>query len=364
MNDEFVNKEIRTLQNSFKNFTKYDLNKIFSYRDIPLWEYVESTFKEIFYEPYIPTYLRLVKSLEEFFTKTKPKLVIQVYETGPYAKAFEVVAKKFKVRTIGLQHGMWGIVPPEYLHKSIQNKENPLGNPIPDRTFVFGEYERNILTNIGYYPSDNVMVAGNPTVSNVEKIKKILNKKKILSKLNIPEKKIVFVPLTYRLHYARNNNSELLLLNLLYEKFKNDHEKIFLIRPHPGDLFDQKKLNEMCPSKNFVCSKSSIFEDIFISDVVVLTYSTVGLESSLFDKPVLYVSIWGKELENNTGIYSKMFENDIAFLVSPDELFQKINFFCKNNEFRFSNPEKRKYFFRYFLNYGEKINYYNLILNK
>ena len=138
------------------------MTNLFSYNGISIWKYIKHTFEEIFYESFIFTYLRLIYGLETFFEKNRPKQIIQVYETGPYAKAFEVVAKKLKIKTIGIQHGMWAtITPPEYLHKNIQDDMNPLGHPIPDLTCVFGEYDKKLLIEKGNYPSEKVMVTGN-----------------------------------------------------------------------------------------------------------------------------------------------------------------------------------------------------------
>ena len=324
--DKKLVKDYDQLKNSIDRLLTNDMAKVFNYNGISIWKYIQYTFEEIFYESYIFTYLRLISGLEEFLKKNRPKRIIQVYETGPYAKAFEVVAKKLKIKTIGIQHGMWAtITPPEYLHKNIQNTTNPLGHPIPDLTCVFGEYDKKLLVEKGNYPPEQVMITGNLSLFYLDKIKNSLDKNFLVEKYHFANKRIILVPLSSRIYYATKHKAEVILLKSLFSLFKNDPTKIFLIRPHPGDKFDQHELTKICPSKNFICSELSLFEDIFVSDLVVLTYSTVGLEATLFNKPVFYVSI----LEGNTSNFSEYYEpfikNGIIHTISIDDLFAKVN---------------------------------------
>ncbi len=347
-NDKKLEKDYAQLSNSIKLLLKNDMKNLFQYHGISIWEYIQYTFEEIFYESYIFTYLRLIYGLESFFEKNKPKQIIQVYETGPYAKAFEVVAKKLKIKTIGIQHGMWAtIIPPEYLHKNIQSDTNLLGHPIPDLTCVFGEYDKKLLVEKGNYPSEKIITTGNLSLFYLDEIKNSLDKNTLMEKYRIKDKEIILVPLSSRIYYAAKHKAEVILLNSLFSLFKDDFTKIFLIRPHPGDKFDQQKLSKLCPSKNFICSNLSLFEDIFVSDLVVLTYSTVGLEATLFKKPVFYVSILKGDTSNFSEYYDPFIKNGIIHTISIDDLLTKINSYAdlKNKIPPKTNQDIISYFF-------------------
>lgn len=359
-NDKKLQKNYQQLKNSIKLLLKHDMKDLFQYKGISIWDYIQPLFEEIFYESYIPTYLRLIYGIEEFFEKNRPKQVIQVYETGPYAKAFEVAAKKFKIKTVGIQHGMWAtIIPPEYLHKNIQNDSNPLGHPIPDLTCVFGEHDKKLLTENGNYPSEKIVVTGNLSLFYLDKIKESLDKKSIIKKYKINNEQIIFVPLSSRIHYAAKHKAEVILLDKLFSTFKDDLNKIFLIRPHPGDKFDQQDLSKLCPSQNFICSKLSLFEDIFVSDLIVLTYSTVGLEATLFNKPVFYVSVFKGETSNFSEYYEPFIKNGIIETISIDELFSKINSSI-NSKFQ-DIPKIKQDILNYFFNNGKQTDLRNLL---
>ncbi len=321
-----LEEDFTQLRNSIDLLLTNDMTNLFTYNGISIWKYIKYTFDEIFYESYIFTYLRLIYGLEAFFEKNRPKQIIQVYETGAYAKAFEVVAKKLKIKTIGIQHGMWAtIIPPEYLHKNIQSNNNPLGHPIPDLTCVFGEYDKKLLVEKGNYPPEKILVTGNLSLFYLDKIKNSLDKNFLMEKYHIENKQVIFVPLSSRIYYAAKHKAEVILLNHLFSLFKDDSTKVFLIRPHPGDKFNQQELSKLCPSKNFICSELSLFEDIFVSDLVVLTYSTVGLEATLFNKPVFYVSILKGDTSNFSEYYDPFIKNGIIHTISIDDLLTKIN---------------------------------------
>ena len=135
----------------------------------------------------------------------KPKAIIQVYETGTYAKAFEIVSKKLGIKSIAIQHGLIPTDFPEYICKEIQNENFPLGNFIPDKTLVYGNYYKKILTEIGQYPKDKVEVIGHPTYFDFEKMKNLLNKQEIMEKNNLDNKKIILFPLSMRFFYIKNS---------------------------------------------------------------------------------------------------------------------------------------------------------------
>ena len=355
INTNYHKDTISKLKNSVKEMKKNNLAEIFSYRDISLWEYIEPFFDEIFYEPYIPTYLRTITGVEKFLRKFNPSLIIQVYETGPYAKSFEVAAKNLKIKTVGVVHGgMVNSTQNDYLHKNL-NENYPLGNPIPDLTLLFGEYQKRIFTELGFYPQNSIAITGNPTLHNFDKIKKNLSKEKLLSIYKISDKKIILMALSFKIHFQKLSNIDLSILHILYSNFKDDENTIIIVRPHPGDTFNQKDLDKLYPSKNFICSKCSIFEDLFLSDIVLVTLSTVGIEAALFNKPTLYVASTLHDTNNLKSISSTIINNDLAELVSLTNFIERINSIKKGELWDINRSEKRKFFLSQYLFNSQKL---------
>ena len=167
---------------------------------------MKQDFEDLFLEPNLPTYIHLIESLQDYLQKIKPKAIIQVYETGTYAKVFEIVSKKLGIRSLAIQHGLIPTDFPEYICKEIKNENFPLGNYIPDKTLVYGSYYKKILTEVGQYPKEKVQVIGHPTYFDFEKTKNLLNKQEILKKNNFDNEKIILFPLSMRFFYSKVNN--------------------------------------------------------------------------------------------------------------------------------------------------------------
>ncbi len=353
---------ISSLKNSINLLLKNGKENLLVYKNISLTEYLKQSFEDLFLEPNLPTYIHLIELLEDYLQKIKPKAIIQVYETGTYAKAFEVAAKKLGIKTLAIQHGLIPTDFPEYICKEIKNEKFPLGNFIPDKTLVYGEYYKKILTEIGGYPKEKVQVIGNPTYFDFEKIKNLLDKNEIMRKNDLNNEKIILVPLSMRFFYVENSPDRI-LLDTLFDGFKDRDDVKILVRPHPGDKLVQETLRNYFPGNNFKISRNTLFEDIFMSDiVVVLPLSSVSTEVPIFEKPLLLVNI---EKDNSTkaidDAYLQLVEHDVARLISSSDIVSTINSIDKGEIWKNNDSQKRKEFLQNYFNYGNSVNLLHLI---
>ena len=355
-------KIISTLKKSITILLKKGNKDLLIYKKISLTEYLKPSFEDLFLEPNFPTYIHLIELLENYLRKIKPKSIIQVYETGTYAKAFEISAKKLGIKTLAIQHGLIPTDFPEYICKEIRDNNFPLGNFIPSKTLVYGEYYKKILTEIGTYPKEKVEVIGNPTYYNFEKIRNSLDKEKIKKSYGLKTEKIILVPLSMRFFYVENSPDRV-LLNTLFEGFKHQDNVKVLIRPHPGDKLDQELLKNIFPGNNFLISKNSLFEDIFMCDIVtVLPLSSVSTEVPIFEKPLLLVNI---EKDNSINaiddVYLQLVKYNVAKLIPASQLMSTINSIEKEELWKNSDSEKRQEFLQHYYNYGKIVNFFNFI---
>lgn len=359
-----TNKQISQLNSSIRHLIKKDLSTMLKYDDVSLWNYLKPKFQEFLLEPHLPTYLHLISQFEDFLAKNRPESILQLYEVGPFAKSLGVAAKKLEIKTIGIQHGTMIGVGTDYMHKEISNDDCPLGNLIPNQTWVYGEYHKKLLTEEGNYPVENITVTGNPSYGNILSLSSYFNREKIRNDYHFDDKKVILFPLSYRFGFKNFRNRDIVLLNFLYENFQNNKKITVLVRPHPGDNFDQKKLSQKFPSPNFICSYKSLFEDFSCSDVVVLTRSSVGVEAPLFEKPVIFVqlsSIDVEELKFFSYVRDLMKDSDVARFVNLETLVVEIDKIEKGELWKINNSEKRKYFLNHFFNFGESPNLLDLI---
>ena len=360
-----VNDKIRRLKEAFDAIQRHDLNSTFSYRGIKLWDFLKPSFTMVFSKPYLPTFVHLIERLESLFEKSRPETIIQIYETGPYEKCFEIAATKFGIKTVGIQHGSITGSVFDYTQGNIRGPDNALGNPIPGQTFVFGEHYKKILVENGGYPESRVRVTGNPTWSEIPLVRQRLNREKILERRNIRAQKIILLPLSYRLAYAKKNVSDTLVLQRIYECCRKTASVIFLVRPHPGDDVAQDTVDRLFPESNFLCSTGDLFEDLFISDLVVVTYSTVGIEAALFDKPVIYANI---DKTGKTPLRGKvpymLIEDGLAIESTLNALGGHIDFFLRAGRLQTGQTDGRRDALRRLANWGIETDILKMILEE
>jgi len=342
----FHPENLSKLKKKIIELTKYDLSDAFRYKQISLWDFLKPTFRSIFLEPYIPFYFEILNKFELFLKSTKPSIIIQVYEAGPYAKSIELAAKKLGIKTIGIQHGLIPSDYPDYMAKEIQNDQFPLGNIVPDLTLVFGPFYHRLLTEKGGYLKPNVKSIGNPTFYNIKKMQETLSKT-----LTKNSKKSILIPLSFRL-IKKTPDRE--ILDELFSNFKSSNDIQILIRPHPGDSISQNDFKNLYPSENFILTSNSLVEDLYLSDLVILLpTSTVSTESILFKKPVILVDI----LNNNEidHVYLSMVEHNLAKIISLNQIKQTIDSIFQNDII--IDEKNWKNFVNDFFNYDKKIDF-------
>lgn len=327
---ESTKENIKNFNQLMKNFKKMVSPDIFSYDSISLWSTIEPILDELSLEPYFPTYFHVIERMEEFLKNKKPSVIIQTYEAGPYAKAIELVAKKLGIKTIALQHGLILKDTPDYFFKSIQTKETPLGNIIPDITLVFGEYYRELLMKESAYDQKNIEVFGHPEYFEINKIKSKISKDKLKEKFQCTEKTVILIPLSFRYHHIKNSPDRL-LLDAVYNELKDKNEFLIIIRPHPGDKFTKQTLEEEFPSTNIRLSQESLIEDIVLADIIVsLPIGTVNTESLIFHKPIIFLNIIEEKRLEIDPIFKLLVNNKLVKTIEKGELEQTIISIKKN----------------------------------
>ena len=362
--DKNVKNSINKLKKQYFEFKNNDMNTVFVYRGVSFWKFIEPFLNDIFLEPNLPTYVNLISKLDQFFKEIKTKMIIQVYETGPYAKTFEINAKKNGIKTVGIQHGVFPPDYPDYIFKEIHNSNQPLGNLIPDITCVFGQYYKELLTKTGTYPSEKVVPIGHPSYFELEKFKESIKKEELLEKYSIPNKKIVLVPLSFRFLYYKNNPDKI-LLDTLFKKFQENDKIVFIIRTHPGDDLNLKQLREIYPTKNFLLSKQTLIEDFILSDIIVtLPGSTINLEAGLFEKPVLMINVVKQNINSKFNeIFEKLIDSEIVKLINIDNVDEAINSIKKGELWKTSDSKKRQQFLQDYFHINKQINLSEILFN-
>jgi len=282
--DNFINQYLKIISDK-------DFQNLFQFNRISLWRTLSPIFKMLTYAPYIPSYVNFLDSVETYFKKNKPKFIFLSYETGPYALAIILAAQKNKIKTIGVAHGTIDKFNPMYSYDQIRDPKNPLGFPIPDTTLVHGEFSKNTLLNQGY-PSNNIIVYGNPTFFNLNELKNSLENKNLFEKYDINKnQKVILYGTEFLQEYysaqGRYNYNSLVWKNLLVN-FGNDPNYLLILKPHPNENTSiYEKILDKASVNNAKIINEDLFELIHISSVVVSIFSNIMTDALSFEKPVI-----------------------------------------------------------------------------
>ena len=157
---------------------------------------------------------------------------------------------------------------------------------------------------------------------------------------------------------GRNN-----ILNKLFENLKNDKSTIIMVRPHPGDSLNQEILSSDYPSKNFMCSTNSLFEDLMISDIiVVLPLSTIAAEAIIFDKSLILVNTVDDDDKKFDLNFQHLLNNNLAKSSSIKNLISTIDIIL-DKKIDSNNISSRENFLNDFFNFDKKIDFVYQIKN-
>ena len=125
---------------------------------------------------------------------------------------------------------------------------------------------------------------------------------------------------------------------------------------------DQQSFNKLFPASNFVLSKNTISEDLFLCDLVIVPpISTIGSEAGLYEKPTILVNVVDDDMSSYDDVYQQIVKHDVAHFSSLDNLISNIESIKKGELWKTSESEKRKNFLLMFFTKGEKIDLIKII---
>jgi len=332
-----------------KFFSKYDsllnnsqFKNLFRFRGILFWELIEEIFLQMKYEPNLPYWLLLLDSVDDYFSKNKPKSIFFTAETDANTLAYIFAASKHNVKTIRLQQAMITERNMEFIHNNYISEKNPLGYPITDYMLVYGSFTKEILIKNGY-PSKKLIEFGNPTYAFLDYIEEI-DQKSILDKYNIlANQKIILFTSTKWQKDLLGKDLDPMIWDKLLKLYSNKDEYFIILKPHPGEkinTYENILSNYDCD--NAIIIQDSLVELLYISDVVVSNYSSVIIDACCLNKPIVEI-IWDTISENSTLNYHKIgitipskiehikfnIENILEKKSSTSEYFQKQIIFLK-----------------------------------
>lgn len=284
-----LEQQLEFLLNSsdFKNSLNYD--------EVPLYEILKKDFVDLIhsFKTYVsPTFIETAKRILD---EINPSVVLMHDEYGTLQLCLINEAAKRKIPTIAIQHGVNTETWVSYVHypDHINGKNPNLNFPIPDHLCVWSEHAKTNLIKYGNFPHNVPVVTGDPKSDFFPEAIKNFDSNKIKSSLGIsPEKKIIL----FATQTLSNTHEKSLITNSIFKSISNLDDSYLIIKAHPNeiDLSYYEKIAKAFDVKNFsILQSHNLYELIHISDVVIVPYSTVGIEAMRLQKPVIAMNMMG-----------------------------------------------------------------------
>jgi UDP-N-acetylglucosamine 2-epimerase len=171
------------------------------------------------------------------------------------------------------------------------DEPNPQFCPLPDAIVVYGLYYKRYLINKGHYPPQKIYPFGFQKADILLQSKKMFDKNKICSefRLNPNKKRITLVTLHLLGDAIRKKIFELTVAAV--KQFDNAE---FIVKMHPFET-DKKTYENIVSEQKLkdwiILKKEDMQKILFISDIVITTVSTAGIEAIILNKPLVIVDI-------------------------------------------------------------------------
>lgn len=299
---DIIRKAFKASKNYKEEWGKLKNNKKFidslnvDYDGIQLSALLKDHFEKLFkYRTFLPVlYIELMKRAIGI---EKPNLVLITCGYCQLGRAAIIAGKVEGVPTLEIQHGNIGPSHIGYMHA--KDEISPDGSvkspycPIPDKTTVYGNYYKYLLTKASAYPEDSVVVTGQPRYDILAEADKIFDKQKFYEKYNLDLKKKIVLIITENLPIFEDN---VIFLEHVLKSTKKIPDIQIVVKPHPNEK--SRWYEEVIKKENVkatVLSKNSnTYDAIYACDLMIAFFSTTITEALILAKPVITVNLTGR----------------------------------------------------------------------
>ncbi len=257
-------------------------------------------------------YLLRYIAAENFFKKNKFKIktISSFDENSPNNKTILDAAKFNNIKTFGIQHGAIHDIHPAYIYS---DKDDTV-KILPDYTLLWGLKWKDIIVKKGNYPEKSVYITGNLRTDIIPLLKK--------TEVNRKNKTILFATQPQPDKNMRYQNA-FDVFNVLkkFPKIK------LIVKPHPNekDITYYEEIIRKTGITNYeINTKNDLYLLINLSDAVIVSYSTVGLEALFFKKPLIVLDYLKQDILGYIA-------DGVGFEVNnSDDLYKVINLLNQN----------------------------------
>lgn len=241
----------------------------------------------------------------KFFEKYSLKTISSIDENSPRIKSILDAAKQNGLYTFGIQHGIIHNLQPNYHFTSNDKKRNVT----TDSTLIWGKYWENTLYNQANYPENSLKITGFIRTDIIPKLKYAEDQK--LFGIKADEQMIVFASQPIKDADMRKR-----VAFDVFSGVKNLKHCRLVVKLHPSEMNDINYYLDIADeagcSNVIINGTIDLYLIISKADIVITSFSTVGLESVFFNKPLITIDPLKQDIQN-------YYKDKIAFQASNDK---------------------------------------------
>jgi hypothetical protein len=222
----------------------------------------------------------LIYRAMSLFKLRKPSIIIVLTDSTPPCRIAVLAGRLAGIPSLLLLHsGMVG-----------RNYDCPPF--VVDKIAVTGEFAKNKLMDCGI-EDERIVVTGQPSYDSLIEAQKHFSRDAICRKLGLDPAKKIIVYTTENLPPRENEK----MARIICRTVKGIPNVEFVIKVHPSelDLSVYKNLIEESGLNALIIRQASIYEVLYVCDIVITGFSATALDAMILDKPVITVNFTGLE---------------------------------------------------------------------
>ena len=321
-----------------KNSNEY--KKSFLYEEISLYKILEKDIDHLLKTFKSFTGIAMIESAKKMIKSMNPSIILMHDEYGSLQLSIINEAKKEGIPTISIQHGIIyeGLLP--YTHKKnhIDNKIKEKTIPIPDKLCVWSKNSKDVLIKDGKIPERNISVTGDSKLDYLEKELQNLDKNEIINYLDLPHNKKIILLVTENLPDLDETK---MIFDVVMENVRNESKYYLIIKLHPLEKYSEfyrQSIKKYNIENVKIIDNIDLYKFLIISDIVIVSYSTVGVEAMRLGKPVIAMNLLGKHNEVS------MIRQSMAYIVREKNNLSNTIQECLETDIILEKLEKAKKF--------------------
>jgi len=251
----------------------------FCWRHLSLWDVVRRRIHDNFFVGF-PELVQIIETARQAFVLERPEIVVVTDERPPFQRAFVETANSLRIPTLNIQNAII--------------YEYPLGSPISTRKMtVDGDYFKQVLVKMGN-DERKIIVTGQPRFDPLVRGDLRFQREEIMERLGLdPRKKvIVLFPEGIDPVVREADNDQFIRATFMAVRDLLDIQVVTKLHPIDFDFVKPRRFALEAGLNDVEIVKDvDLWELLFISDVALVTMSTVGHEAIVMGRPLIQVSI-------------------------------------------------------------------------